>query len=647
MTINFPKIQIIILSLLCTSSVLGQKVKLSKADTRFEDLGYSQSVELYQALVEDGYASEALYENLATASYKVADYKSSLRWYDSLYNYSSELSADSYSRYINALRSEGNYDKSVAISQKMLALYPDDSRAQFYTAKTDYLEAITNSKVPDNVENAGINSEFYDFAPAYLDDKGLVISSTRSPKKTFSTTHTWTNDSYSNLYFSKRTSDTTLAPPEKMSLKINKFYNESSAVYSKDGQTVYFTRNNYLRHKPDTDTLGTVLLKIYKAKYKEDKIYEIEELPFNDNNFNTAHPALSPEEDYLYFSSDRPGSLGKSDIYRVAIGSDGSYGEVESIDALTTGDKINTEGRDSFPFITSEGVLVFASDGRPGLGGLDLFYVDLNSASKTVYTFGEPLNSRYDDFGLIYKTSDQTGYFTSNRITDNQGKDDIYRFTGLDIPSYRNLELQAVDLKTGEVVPGAQVKIKDENGVIVKELISTDGTETISDLETNKSYTILITHPEHSFYDNTVNLKADETLVLKLDKNKEERPEDVDLANLLELPVIYFDFDKSNILEESEIELRKVIKILEDYPELRIEIRSHTDSRGNKAYNQQLSQRRVLATKNWLLANGVAANRIETKAYGEEQLANGCDESANCEENKHRKNRRSEFIIIE
>lgn len=643
MTISFPKI--IILSLLCTSSVLAQKVKLNKADTRFEELGYSKSVQLYQDLAEDGYASEALYKNLATASYKVADYKSSLRWYDSLYNYNPELSADSYSRYINALRSEGNYDKSEAMAQAMVEQYPDDTRAQFYTADTDYLEAIANAKAPDNVENAGINSAYYDFAPAYLADKGLVISSTRSSQKAFSTNHTWTDESYSNLYFSKISADS-LSTPEKMSFKINKFYNESSAVYSKDGQTVYFTRNNQLRNKADTDTLGTVLLKIYKAKYKDGKISEIEELPFNDDNFNTAHPALSPEEDYLYFSSDRPGSLGKSDIYRVAIESDGSYGEVESIDRLAETNTINTEGRDSFPYITSEGVLVFASDGRPGLGGLDLFYVDLKSASKTIYTFGEPLNSRYDDFGLIYKTKSQDGYFSSNRITDNLGKDDIYRFTGLDIPSYRSLELQVVDSETGEVVTGAQVKIKDENGMIVKELISTDGTEMISDLEANTSYTVLISHPEHSFFEKTVNLKANETLLCELEKDEESK-EEVDLVNLLDLPLIYFDFDKSNILKESEVELRKVIKVLEEYPELRLEIRSHTDSRGNKAYNRQLSQRRVVATKSWLVENGVAASRLETKAYGEDQLTNDCGESVRCKEEAHRKNRRSEFIIIE
>jgi len=555
------------------------------------------------------------------------------------------MSADSYSRYINVLRSEGHYDRSGVVSKKMAALYPDDSRSQFYTADTDYSEVIASSIVPDDVQNAGINSEFYDFSPAYLSDKGLVISSTRSSQKAFSTNHTWTNEPYSNLYFSESLSDTVLGTPEKMGIKINKFYNESSAVYSKDGQSVYFTRNNYL-HKVDTDTLGTVLLKIYKGKYKEGKIYEIEELPFNDDNFNTAHPALSPEEDYLYFSSDRPGSLGESDIYRVAIGSDDSYGEVESVDDLTNTDKINTEGRDSFPFITSEGVLVFASDGRPGLGGLDLFYVDLNSESKNIYTFGEPLNSRYDDFGLIYKTSAHNGFFTSNRITDNLGKDDIYRFTGLEIPSYRNLELQVVDSETGEVVPGAQVKIKDENGAIVKELISTDGTATISDLKTKRSYTVLISRPEHSFFERTIHLEANEMLLCKLEKEEMGIQAAVDLANLLDLSPIYFDFDRSDILAASQAELEKVVKILREYPGIRIEIRSHTDIRGNREYNRKLSQRRVEATKTWLVEKGIAAERLETKAYGEERLANNCDESIRCKENEHRKNRRSEFIII-
>jgi len=204
-----------------------------------------------------------------------------------------------------------------------------------------------------------------------------------------------------------------------------------------------------------------------------------------------------------------------------------------------------------------------------------------------------------------------------------------------------------VDSETGEVVPGAQVKIKDENGAIVKELISTDGTETISDLKTKRSYTVLISHPEHSFFERTIHLESNEMLLCKLEKEEMGIQAAVDLANLLDLSPIYFDFDRSDILAASQTELEKVVKILREYPGIRIEIRSHTDIRGNREYNRKLSQRRVEATKTWLVEKGIAPERLETKAYVEERLANNCDESIRCKENEHRKNRRSEFIIIQ
>lgn len=642
------QITYILLALIASGSqVLAQQQQLQLAQKKYDQLAYSESIKTYEALAKDGYKSKELLENLANAYYYRAEFAPAKRWYDSLFLFTEELSANTYSKYVSTLKSQQEYTKADQVMLQMGIKYPNDSRVKVYAANKEYLKNSKKAPSATTVKNAGFNSAYFDFSPAFLGDSAIVFSSTRATPKAIVKKHSWTGEAYTNLYWvtqlSKKGSQLkdSISVPKGLNGIINKYYNESSAVFTKDGKTMYFTRNNQLKNKAKTDTLNTVLLKIYKATYNGKKWTNVKELPFNNDNYSCAHPALSVDEKELYFSSNQPGTIGMSDIYKVAILENDTYGTPENL-----GNKINTEGRETFPFITSDNVLIFASDARAGLGGLDLYYVHLDSENKEVKTFGAPINSPQDDFGLIYKEAVKEGFFTSNRTEDNRGKDDIYSFKSLELPKIFKVKATTIEEGTGAAVE-AQVILMDENKNQIGQLTAKNGKFEFADLEQQKKYFITLTHPDFETLEGPITFSGKETnLELKL-KKKELELSEVDLAKILGIRIIYFDLDKHFIREDAALELQKIADIMKEYPQMKIDVRSHTDSRSAAAYNQRLSQRRADATRAWLIKQGIAPERLKATGYGESKLINQCADGVKCSEAEHQANRRSEFIIIE
>ena len=638
------KKQIIFILLAITvsgSKVLAQQNKLDLAQKKYDELAYSESIKIYDALAKDGYKSKELLENLANAYYYKADFIPAKQWYDSLFLFTQELSANTYSKYVSTLKTQQEYTKADQIMTQMGEKYPNDLRVKVYNSNKEYLSKSTIATNTAKVKHAGINSAYFDFSPAFYGEKSVVFSSTKSTKKSLARRHTWTNESFTNLYLVDFENDSVISTPKGLNAKINKFYNESSAVFTKDGKTMYFTRNNQLKNKAKTDTLNTVLLKIYKATYDGKKWTNVIELPFNSDNFSCAHPALSPNEKELYFSSNRSGTKGMSDIYKIAILENDTFGE-----PVNLGDNVNTEGRETFPFITQDNVLIFASDARAGLGGLDLYYVHLDSEYKEIKTFGQPINSPQDDFGLIYNDQTQDGFFTSNRPEDNKGKDDIYRYKTLEIPKIFKINAIVQEEANSQSVE-AIVLLLDGNKKQIAQLLSKDGKFEFADLEQGKKYFVSITHPDFETYEGPVTFSGKEpNLVFKL-KKKELELSEVDLAKILGIRIIYFDLDKHFVREDAALELQKIADIMKEYPQMNIDVRSHTDSRSAATYNQKLSQRRADATREWLIAHGIAPERLIASGYGESKLVNICADEIICNEKQHQENRRSEFIIID
>jgi outer membrane protein OmpA-like peptidoglycan-associated protein len=631
----------LLIVLMSTQFLVAQESKLNLAQKKYDELAYPQAIKLYEELAKDGYKSKELYENLANAYYYKADFAPAKIWYDSLFTVTDDLSANTYNKYVNALKTQGNYEKADAWMQKMGVKYPNDARVKVYNANKEYLAQSTKLTSTAKVKNAGINSAYFDFSPAFYGEKSVVFSSTKSTEKTMVSKHSWTHESYTNLYVVDFDKDSVIAGPKGFNAKINKFYNESSAVFTKDGKTMYFTRNNQLKTKAKTDTLNTVLLKIYKATYDGKKWTNVIELPFNSDNFSCAHPALSPDEKELYFSSNRPGSKGMSDIYKIAILENDTFGE-----PVNLGDNINTEGRETFPFITQDNVLIFASDARAGLGGLDLYFTYLDSEKKEIKTFGQPINSSFDDFGLIYKDQIQDGFFTSNRPEDNKGKDDIYRFKELDIPKIFKINAIVQEEATNQPVE-AVVELLDGNKKQIAKLISKDGKFEVPDLEQEENYFVTITHPDFETYEGPITFKGKNTnLEFKL-KEKVLELSEVDLAKILGIRIIYFDLNKSLIRNDAALELQKIADIMKAYPQMNIDVRSHTDSQYASEYNQKLSQKRAESTRDWLINQCIAPERLKASGYGESKLINECADGITCTEEQHQENRRSEFIIID
>jgi outer membrane protein OmpA-like peptidoglycan-associated protein len=349
-----------------------------------------------------------------------------------------------------------------------------------------------------------------------------------------------------------------------------------------------------------------------------------------------------------------PGTLGQSDLFKVAINGDDTYG-----DPVNLGEGINTEGRETFPFITPENELYYATDGQPGLGGLDVYYSkgDKDSNFKTVTNVGEPLNSPKDDFGFIINNQTQIGFVTSNRDGGN-GNDDIYRFKQtkkLVLPEDCKQKLHGIltDPDTQAPIANAKVTLSDVDHKNIKETTTDkDGNYDFGEAKCGDKFYIKFESPEYGTDEVPAIIGKDpgQTYVPgQLKRTKFVPAVGKDLGDFL-IKMIYFDLDKHYIRPDAEVELTKILVVMQQYPTMEIDIRSHTDCRQTAAYNEALSDRRAKSTMAWLVKNGISASRLTAKGYGESQLTNDCPceptNESTCTEEQHQKNRRSEFIII-
>ncbi len=454
--------------------------------------------------------------------------------------------------------------------------------------------------------------------------------------------HDWNKQPFLNLYMAEMNEDGKLYNMEKLGGDITTKFHESSPSFTKDGRAVYFTRNNFIDGKKGRDKEKNIRLKIYKAtKLGENLWTNIEELPFNSATYSVAHPALSSDEKRLYFSSDMPGTIGQSDLWYVDILGDNNYGS-----PVNLGLGINTEARENFPFISSNNVLYFSTDGRAGLGGLDIYFTQLNEQGlpTEIQTLGTPINSGKDDFALIINEEKNLGFLSSNRngISGSVG-DDIYRVNRVCEITISGL---VTDENTGVLLPGSLVIVMDQDNNPINSMTVGRDAEYSFNVECNKQYTIRGTKDKYEPKEKIVSTPRESSSInLPLELKPSDPCPPNDLGCRLSLQPIYFDFDRYNIRPDAAIELAKILAALREYPELIIHIESHTDSRGSDSYNELLSERRAQSTLEWLISKGITRNRLTAKGYGEGRLINECSNGVECTEEAHQLNRRSMFII--
>ena len=626
----------------------SQEVKLKKANSNYENFQYADAIKTYEKVAQKGHKSVELYSKLGDSYYFQSKLKEAHKWYNELFSLKKKLNSEYYFRYAQTLKAVGNYKKADAMTAVFNQVNTSDMRAILSNVQLDYLEKIKNNSSRYTIQNAGINSEFSDYGTSFYKNT-LVFTSARDTCGVFLKKHNWTNQSYTNLYGSLISDNGNLSEPEKFSKKINSKYHESTPVFTNDGLTMYFTRNNYLNSKKGRDSEKGVLLKLYKATKDGEEWGAVSELPFNSNEYSCAHPALSTDEKTLYFSSNMPGTKGMSDIYKVTILSDGNFGS-----PINLGDKINTEARETFPFISKNNELYFASDGHPGLGGLDVFVAQLNENGThgKIKNIGEPVNSNFDDFSFIIDTNSNNGFFSSNRENINLGYDDIYRCTEtIPLPKdcQQNLKGVVVNSNTKVPIQGVKLVLFDINYVKLNEQISDiEGKFDFGFVDCENKFRILLEQKEYVPLENIIITKESDTKDIKMAMIPKLQPLQVgeDLSKTLGIEIIYFDLDKSNIRHDAEVELAKILEVMKQYPTMEIDVRSHTDSRQTANYNLVLSDKRVKSSINWLIENGIDAKRLTGRGYGESQLLNECSDEIPCTEEAHQANRRSEFIIV-
>ncbi len=725
-------------SLFCIYLSNAQTNTIKKANKLYSSMSYFEAIPEYEkALKKDSNNNEVL-SKLGDCYRLTNNTNGELICYGKLLKNGSANSVQKL-YYGQALMSKKGYQEA----KKYMDDYNDDNRGKVFS------KSITNIKVYYKNEDAykinpvSFNSPENDFSPIITKDNTLIFTSARSTTQWVNRKHNWTGKNFYYLYSTKKDKNGKYGKPKLYSNVFQSKYNDGPICFSYDGTTVYFTRNDLRGKKVEKSSDGTIKLKIYEASItKKNKFENVKELSFNNKEYAFAHPAISPDGNTIYFSSDMPGTIGGMDLWKSTKQKDGTWSTPENC-----GDKINTKGNEVFPFITKENNMYFSSNGLDGIGGLDIYEVKLKDGKfGKVYNMGSPINSSADDFGIVFSNELKSGYFSSNRKDENLN-DDIFEFSILK-PVKRGLvlNLKTKDKTTGEILPNTSVSfcgteyksdekgevkidleenteceliVKHENYFDSKQTISSkninsdlnDLTEINSDvlLEKNTGFTLLaiitdakdknplegvnmkitdengnvleyITPTSGDYKTPLLNKKLGDVIKYKIELSKagylnkaieltktlikpgEQRLNDSldlslgklevggDIGKLIDIKPIYFDVNKYNIRPDAALELNKIIKVMTDYPKMKVELGSHTDCRSSAAYNAALSDKRAKASADYIKKSISNPERIYGKGYGESKLKNNCAcegaVKSSCTEAEHQENRRTEFIII-
>lgn len=481
-----------------------------------------------------------------------------------------------------------------------------------------------------DIEKTNLNTSQSDFGPAFVDDElwfsafdneEIEKLNNGSGKKIYYNLFTVPVDAKGNVTGTK-----TMKFAE-----LSQGYHAGPASYCKATGELFLTLSNFenpiIRNK--VYQKADIRLKVIVAKKVNGEWKKTGELPFNNPEYSIGHPSITSTGDTLFFTSDIPGKgLGGTDIY-MAVRSNGEWGEMQNL-----GDKINTAGDEMFPFIYKDRILIYASNGLSDGDDLDIYAAGLMGDKVMEPNAISELNSDADDFAFVIHPDGEIGYYCSNK-SGGSGSDDIYKVKITPKGKYE-LELVVMNRKLNAPISNAGLlflgeKMLAKGGVFKKEL-EKDKTYTIAtdiDGYTNSSITVSTINKPFGVIRDTLwvdVIKAGMQFVMEN---------------------IYYDFDKWNILPESAVELDKLVEVMKENPDWKVELGSHTDCRGSDAYNMVLSQKRSDSAVGYIVSKGITKDRIVAKGYGESQLVNQCDDGVKCSEAEHRKNRRTEFKILE
>ncbi|MFN3404861.1 MAG: OmpA family protein [Cytophagaceae bacterium] len=692
---------------------------------KFHHMAYSGAISNYEMALKKKSYDQAII-NLAESYRMVNNTVKAEEWYKKAVELPiSKFQHPEHKLYLaEALKANGRYEEAAGWLHKYLKEIPNDRRAANLLMYCDSINAFMADSFLYTVTELPINTGESSFSPVFYND-GIVFCSERS-RGPVKRKHEWTGGNFLDLYYAKYDESGEFSTPERLKGAINSIYHEGPASFNEDGTEMYFTRSNMEKNKLGKSTAEVNHVKICRARLEKDEWKIVEDFSYNNPEFSVGHPSITPDGNVMFFVSDMPGGFGGTDIYVTRkVGQEWSRPE-------NLGDVINTEGNEMFPYYYNNGekeCLYFSSNGRPGLGGLDIYYSSIEKGKlKPAIHISAPINSSRDDFGFIIDKEYKYGYFSSNRDSD-AGTDRLYRFVvnkpkftleamvlnALNKREMRGSEMFLMNLTNGETMilqtdEDGKVKMnldKDADYRIVSremEYIRDSAEFTTMKLRKSEEFKVVLNItpvlkvkgrvtnknsglPVADAHVDLIDIKTKKGIIITTNNNGEYEyvlPHDMEyhmvarkqkyfaatadistmekyesetmiidfaiepivLNKAIRLDDIYYDYNKFDIREDAALELDKLVKILVENPEIKIELSSHTDSRGADAYNQKLSQKRAESAVSYIVSKGVNASRITAKGYGESKPLNKCVNGAKCTEEEYQINRRTEFKVV-
>lgn len=689
----------------------AQDQELIRAKKFFDRTYYSEAIILYEKLAEENPSQEVI-KNLADSYYYTNDLVKAQRYYRLLVQkYNDNLDREYYFRYAQTLKATNAYNDANNVLKEYYAKSSNPQDVANFERDVKTLENVSAIGKRFDIKNLPINTPNSEFGAVKYKDN-LVFAGVKLKPGIFDKKFKWDGETYLNLVtVPLKNINSADSITHYFAKELKTGMHESNAIFTKDGKTIYFTRNNSKNGKKKKDDKKISNLQIFKAELVGGKWTNITSLPFNSPNYSVEHPALSADEKVLYFASDMPGSIGSFDIYSVNINK-GAFDTPKNL-----GPEINTTKREQFPFASVDNKLYFSSDGHLGYGSLDVFVSEINGNeySKPI-NIGLPLNSNLDDFAFNIDSETKEGYFASNR-EGGKGGDDIYQFKetkDLIVEDCHQLIAGIItDIDTKLVLENATVILQDSNNKTLNTATtSADGkfsfrvpceasykVSAFKEKYTNESKTVTLDNIRDKENDASLALKSLEKIKLEEKvnaekkrqqeiiieeenkkkeviaavelKQKEKKAKEAEIAAaeikknekvkqileqekdvvrdkdrlIIKTDPIYFDYNMWYIRKESKVVLGRVVALMNKYPGMVIEIGSHTDSRGNAKFNENLSQKRANSTREFIIQSGIDAKRVTAKGYGESVPIIKCKTDEACSEEEHELNRRSEFVI--
>ena len=727
-----------------TLTAFSQSVKLKKADKLYDLLAYKSAADTYEELVAKNQATDHVYKRMADCYNKIGYYEKAEKSYKVLYD-QNKLDPEETYAYSQILKANGKDSLAELVLDKFNNIKSTDSRAKEFISKKTEFYKIKNSPPFFTVRAIQGNSVEADFSATYYKNK-VVFVSNRVHSLQNVRLHSLNDKPFLDLFIANNDSFQNFTQIQKFDASINSKFHEGPSCFTKDGNTIYFTRNNYFKGKYRKSKSGINMLELFKSTNKNGK-WVTEKLSIDNDEYSVGHPTLSADEKTLYFASDMPGGKGGTDIWKCTINADGSLGTPENL-----GDIVNTEGNELFPFMSNDGTLFFSSNGHLGFGELDVFaaLIEKDNTFNKVMNLGVQVNSGKDDFGFILDKDNKFGYLSSNR-DGGLGDDDIYAISAIR-PLKQNYIVKGIAYEKGTNQPliNTKIEFKDKSGNIIS-TITTDATGKYQfEVEQSKEYAIegsketyfngsnafntnemgdknelvkdvyLEKDPGFSLYalitdaksknplenvkvkiidlitntpfaefttpgtgdfnkalqniklgdklsfsiqlerkgylnksvtfNKTINQRGQVKIHEEMDLTMNKLEVGADLAKMIDIKPIYFDLGKYNIRPDAAVELEKIVKVMNEYPTMFIELGSHTDCRSSYESNMKLSDNRAKSSAEYIKQKITNPERISGKGYGETKLINGCAcegaVKSKCTEAEHQANRRTEFIIL-